>query len=149
MQAQQSILQNAIEVQQPTFLIANNRFLAHDRLASITGSIPRKLLNEDRIALEQNYIPHWGALYVAGKRLFLQTGSVEFSINIPGEYTLEATQLTIIDQRLRSPGETLYLAKGKHIAEPTLLGQEITLRWGNHLYRPPVQPDYRPIFTGF
>ncbi|WP_190273599.1 ArnT family glycosyltransferase [Shewanella halifaxensis] len=148
-QEQRPILKSSIERQQPTFLIANNRFLDHARLAELAEPLPKQLLHQDLTALEQNYIPHWGALYVAGKHLYLQADTVDFMISIPGEYTLEGTQPTVIDKQWLSPGETVYLAFGKHIAEPTLLGQEITFRWGNHLYRPPLPSGYRPIFTGF
>ncbi|MCG9731316.1 glycosyltransferase family 39 protein [Shewanella sp. Isolate13] len=146
MKARQPLLKSTIAVKQPSFVIANNQFLDHARTPDPNSS---RLLSEDLAALQENYIPHWGALYVAGKHLNLRAGTTNFSINIPGVYTLEATHSITIDEQRLSPGETLFLVKGNHIATPTQPEQEVTFRWGNHLYRPPLQPRYQPIFTGF
>ncbi|WP_220771093.1 glycosyltransferase family 39 protein [Shewanella sp. MBTL60-007] len=144
--ASQPLLKSAIAVEQPSFVIANNQFLDHARIPETNSN---RLLSEDLTALQENYIPHWGALYVAGKHLDLRAGRTSFSISIPGVYTLEASHSITIDAQRLSPGETLFLIKGSHIATPSQPEQEVTFRWGNNLYRPPLQSRYQPIFTGF
>ncbi|MBL4913822.1 glycosyltransferase family 39 protein [Shewanella schlegeliana] len=146
LEAKQPVLKSVIAVKEPAFVIANNRFLNH---SSASETFSKQLHPADLAALKQNYIPHWGALYVAGKQLQLRARNTHFSINIPGEYTLEATHPIIVNEQNLSPGETLFLVKGNHIAKPTKLNQEVSFRWGNHLYRPPLQSHFQPIFTGF
>lgn len=144
--SKQSLLKNAVITEQPIFLITNNHLLDLSRASESNTSL---LFPEDFTALKQNYVQHWGPLYVAGKQLTLQARSTQFSIIVPGVYTLEATHGVVVDQQHLAPGDTLYLAAGKHMAKSPQVKQDITFRWGNRLYRPPKQSHYPPLFTGF
>src|SRR5205823_1741049 len=61
-------LADSIAARHPAFVIVNSRLL---RAAMIPGSpdVPSaySLLDADAEALRDNYIPHWGMIWVAGK----------------------------------------------------------------------------------
>ena len=92
------------------------------------------LLPPDVFALADNYLQHWGQVYVAGKRIAAGSGATEIEILIPGPYTVEGEALEIEGQ-IRAPGEVVRLAKGKHAIVAPAQGEAL-LRYGNHLPRP-------------
>ena len=77
------------------------------------------LLPEDRRTLLDNYIHHWGLLFVAGKRLEIERGTFELEILIPGDYTLEGTLRVRIDGR---PVDYAPLLDGSPFEEVILSG---------------------------
>jgi hypothetical protein len=118
--------------------------------ASSTDSL--YLLAEDRKALTGAYIPHWGPVYVAGKRLRASSpgaAPVPFDLLIPGRYTLEANSPIHIDGRVVSPGQSLDLGRGGHRATVPPAAEPATLRWGEGLYRPAEAPPSQEFFLGF
>ncbi len=143
------ILNSAIINDTPPFFIANVGSLDFSQRTPIPSIKQYAILDKDISTLKENYIHHWGELYVAGKQLYLSETRLEFSIVIPGDYTLESKSEAVIDGHSLTPGASLYLASGDHVIESDVSGREYTLRWGRTLYRPTYQPDKSAIFTGF
>jgi hypothetical protein len=143
------VLRSAILNDTPPFFIANVGSLDFSRQTPIPFMKQYAIIENDLSTLKENYIHHWGELYVAGKQLYLPETRLEFSIVIPGVYTLESKFEAVIDGLPQPPGSLLYLASGEHIIESDASGSEYTLRWGKTLYRPTYQPDDNAIFTGF
>jgi hypothetical protein len=109
---------------------------------------PLRLFPQDEAVLRDNYIPHWGRIWVAGKDVEAGPGGTRFSIAVPGAYTLEASAQVLIDGIAAPPGAVVNLSRGRHViraAAPI----PVTLRWGNHLYRPAGSPSGAPVYRGF
>ncbi|WP_119388617.1 hypothetical protein [Taklimakanibacter lacteus] len=125
-------------------LVVNHVILASNQ----TGPAPSEaLLPEDGRALREAFIPHWGPLWVAGRRFSAATKEQTFFIHAPGIYTLEKTSARI-DGHVYAPGQTLTLARGAHRFEQNSAGEAV-LRWGSHLTRPSWSFADGPIFEGF
>lgn len=108
----------------------------------------RMLLDEDIKVLQDNFIPHWGHLWVAGKQLTANVVVKDFMLSTPGDYTVEADIPINIDGRTHQPAAVVNLSRGTHVVSAKA-STSFTLRWGDHLLVPsmPASPD--PIFTGF
>jgi len=107
----------------------------------------RALLPEDARALAENYVQHWGAVYVAGKRVAANSDVRELEILAPGPYTVEGATIAI-DGRSLSPGEIVTLARGRHEVVPPRQGVAV-LRYGVHLPRPARPWPKEPVFTWY
>ena len=130
----------------PLFVIANHPGLL--QALQMGASAPQgdiALIPSDAAALRDNFIPHWGPIWVVGKRLDPTQGATSsFAVAIPGEYTLEADEQMLIDGKTFFPGNVLTLTEGVH----NYRGQFAQLRYGEHLPRPLRQPP-KTVFTGF
>ena len=125
-------------------LILNDATLTSNQ----TGPAPAHvLLPADGRALREAFIPHWGPLWVAGRRFAAESAAQDFTIYVPGTYTLEASAARI-DGRLVATGQTVVLERGTHRFEPVVAG-ETRLRWGNHLSRPSAPYAGGPVFKDF
>ena len=82
-------------------------------------------------ALRANYIEHWGPVAVAGKDLRAASGT--FELQISGPYTVECAGSRTLDGALIDCGTVIELAPGNH----SWGRGPVTLRWGDHLKRPP------------
>lgn len=102
---------------------------------------------DDAQALREGFIPHWGPLWVAGRRFPAMTRQKAFTVYAPGVYTLENGS-ALIDGVNYKPGQTLELTRGLHRFERNSEG-EILLRWGDHLRRPSYPFDRGPLFKDF
>ncbi|HSV43835.1 MAG TPA: hypothetical protein VLJ10_04695 [Candidatus Bathyarchaeia archaeon] len=143
-----AVLARAVEDKHPVFLIANK--MALDSELSLGMKKKARLLPEDEDTLRNNYIHHWGALWVAGKTVeFSAAGKKEFSIDIPGVYTLEANGPVMIDGEMFAPGSFVLLSAGTHVIKVDQAPVSISLRIGKNLYRPSVKPLTGPLFQGF
>lgn len=146
------VMRDILEQDQPRFLLANRRMLDLDELGPDEHG-PRHfgLFEEDVIILKANFVRHWGAIYVAGKRISLpgDGSDVEFEILIEGTYTIESVVAVTIDGVQWQPGETLDLEQGRHTIRAAGEGEQVILRWGDHLYRPAEPAPDAPLFTGF
>lgn len=128
----------------PVPLLVVNHPVLQDALDGKTTA--HGLLPKDAAALRDNYIQHWGPIWVAGKRLASGSGSREIEIGVPGRYILEGQPLEI-DGKLLPSGSVVYLARGKHIVGPR--SSIVTLRW-NVDHRAPKEPfPAGPLFTDF
>jgi len=118
----------------------------------VEESGPYNLFRPDFELLRENYVPHWGAVYVAGKRLELAAGAgpQTFEILIAGTYTLETERQVAIDGEPMEPGAYVTLTRGPHTITPTDgTARRVTLRWGRDLFVPAQPPSPQPIYTGF
>jgi len=147
------IMRQILAGKHPVFLLANTVVLD---LSKPWGTRPRffrfsPLLREDFSTLQENYIRHWGILYVAGKRFLFPEGGTEkpFEMLIPGVYTVEADKEVWIDGKRYLPGARVSLETGDHRIGTNGTEMEVAIRWGEDLYRPPYPPPAQPIFFGY
>lgn len=146
------VMRGILERDQPKFLLANRRMLELDDLGPEEhGPAAFGLFREDIETLRANFIRHWGAIYVAGKRVELAGGGGEaaFEIVIEGRYTLESPGPVTIDGVPLAPGESVLLARGQHRMAAPGESMTATLRWGESIYRPDEPAPRTPLFTGF
>jgi hypothetical protein len=136
-----------IEEQRPVFVLANSATLR----AALNGA-PRKpkraLLPRDEAVLRANYIPHWGPIWVAGKR-FTELPNSGFEMLIPAAYTVEATGSVVIDGKPIGPGGVMFLQAGHHEMDAPAGSFPVTLRWGEHLRMPSAAAPKETVFHGF
>lgn len=121
-------------------LIANqDAFTAALENISVPG-----LLEPDARALRENYIHHWGVIWVAGRHIPAGPHPLTIHVRIPGQYTLENGGL-ILDGVSHKPGDIINLKRGIHaIGAPR--PHAATLRWGRHLMIPSeLAPDTSPL----
>jgi hypothetical protein len=143
------VFAQAIAEVKPPLLIADHPLLdLENTLYPLNSNYGYKLFEEDREVLNATYIHHWGPIYVAGLRTRI-TGHGTIQIMIGGRYTLEADRSILIDGRRVAPGESIDLARGSHELTAYQEPADITLRWGDKLYRPDFPPPALPLFLGF
>ena len=105
------------------------------------------LLTTDAAALRDNYIEHWGRVFVAGKHIEPSANSQMIMIRIAGPYTVERSPLTI-DGKTVPDGSVIELHQGVHEAGP-VADDGATLRWGDNLPMPDTPFPYGPLFTNY
>ena len=151
--ANRPVMADVIARHAPPLLIANTPALYLSvSTASEERDNPYRLFSVDFDLLRENYVPHWGAVYVAGKRLELPAGAGPqiFEILIAGTYTLETEGSVIIDGEPREPGAYVTLTRGPHTIEAADgASRRVILRWGRDLFMPARRPSQQPIYTGF
>lgn len=151
--ANEAVFAKIIENSEPKFLLANKQQLN----ISIPDEIRRRvfhgkyeLLKEDLKVLRDNYIPHWGSLYVAGKYIEVKEPEVAYDLNvlIEGNYTFEAAVSAKLNGEELRPGSIVYLKKGIHkfSSEKSAL---YVFRWGRYLPKPQSPPMRDFLFAGF
>jgi hypothetical protein len=146
------IMRELLRSQNPVFLLADTYYLDLELPWSRTLNSGRfGLLEEDHRVLRDNFVRHWGAIYVPGKRIQFQAGEVEkeAEILVPGVYTLEAEGWVRIGGTLIRPGQTVRLARSGVTISPERTPLTVVLRWGNHLPLPLGQPPHAPLFDGY
>ncbi len=134
---------------EPQFLIVNTAALDLSRpLSDERRQSTYRLFPDDFRILRDNFVHHWGRIYVPGKSFDLGPASParEFEILIGGEYTLEAQGPVIIDSVEVRPGEQLRLDRDRHRISSSGVGQRAVLRWGRNLDRPERAPSPQPIY---
>ena len=125
------VFAKGIREHEPKMLLVNHMaFYSNEDNAA---EDPRQftLLPEDKAAIHQNYILHWGPVYVAGKLFELEEGqsTIEFEIIISGEYSVESEAPVEIDGKTYEPGAVLTLNKGNHVLVAPG-AERVGLRWG-------------------
>ncbi len=128
--------------QQPPLVIVNTPVLEVALDPAHRGGKP-VLGRADVAALRDNYIHHWGAIWVAGKRL--AETDADFAIVISGAYTLECAGSRMLDGAPLACGSVRHLAGGLH----RWSGGAALWRWGDHLEVPQGMPSAKPIYHGF
>jgi len=151
--ANRPIMQQILIKHKPKLIVAN--------IVHLDLSVPRgsrmdifknyPLLEEDYNILKDNFIHHWGVLYVAGKHLrFNSTKKYQtFEMLIPGTYTLESEGEVFINGVIYEPGSKINLEQMVYTIVPKTSPMEMTLRWGKDLYKPHRKPSTQPIFLGY
>jgi hypothetical protein len=145
------LMRTALREGRPVFLLANTPGLWLHLTDERARRAPYALFAEDRRLLRENFVHHWGWLWVAGKEVIFGSGGAhaEFEILIPGLYTLEAPGAIAIDGETVEPGGAVRLPQGIHHARPGGAAAAFRLRWGRRLARPAAAPLAKPLFTGF
>ena len=137
--------------EQPVFVLANAPQLRAALTARDVG-LPENytLLDRDARTLRENYIHHWGPIWIAGKEFEPEeAGRQSFEILIDGPYTLEAPSDVLIDAHAVSPGDVVHLDPGNHTLTVSGTAGPIRLRWGNHLPVPAMEAPKENLFNGF
>ena len=146
------IMREVLRREVPAFLVADTYYLALDRPWRDTLNGGRLgLLPGDYAVLRDNFVRHWGALYVPGKRVDFAAGEAERDVDIliPGVYTLEAEDGVRIGGVLVRPGQTVWLESARVTISPARAPTTIVLRRGDHLRRPSAPPPGQPLFDGY
>ena len=148
LKAGKPVLTHTLAAKKPVFLLANVAYL--DLSAAQCPKAPGglTLLEPDWKALKGYFIHHWGPIWVAGKQFdfWLEQDQQLFDIVTSGKYTLEADGSVLIDGVRHADGDVLELATGDHTIEPDPGAETAMLRWGDHLYCPPVPPPPPPLY---
>ncbi len=105
------------------------------------------LLPEDARTLSENFVQHWGEVYVAGRHVAAGTAPETIMIYAPGPYTVEEAAL-VIDGLDHQPGDVVTLAQGEHDVIPSPYA-DATLRYGDHLPRPDHPWPDGDFFTAY
>ncbi|WP_129792615.1 glycosyltransferase family 39 protein [Sphingosinicella sp. CPCC 101087] len=138
------VIRDVLVREAPLFVLVNSPVLKE--ALGLAPSAEQRLLDEDRAELRRNYIPHWGALWVAGKVLDATPAERRFELLIPGLYTFEGHRPVVLDGRLISPGTAVRLGRGMHrIGSPTG-AQRVRLRIGRRLAAPAQAAQSLPLF---
>jgi hypothetical protein len=139
-----SLVQLARE--RPVPLLIVNHPVIEAALKGVSGG--DGLLPGDAVMLRENYIPHWGQVWVAGKRIAKGAGTRELTVAVPGMYTLEGASIAVDGRPLRV-GQRVELSRGAHLVTANPVS-DATLRWGDHL-PVPAHPAPRPsaLFTDY
>lgn len=150
-----AVMRDLLDRHQPKLLIANTPVLAIDDpdWFGQENSVYR-LLDDDYLILSDNFVHHWGRIFVPGKQFkayHLKAGELEFEILIEGPYQLEAAGPMRIDDQLFQPGAVVELTAGPHSIVPVDQDEPgpAVLRWGRDLYRPGTPAPAQRIYTGF
>jgi hypothetical protein len=151
--ANRPIMSRILFKHSPVFILAN---IVHLDLALPRGQIGiykiNPLLKEDFNILKENFIHHWGSIYVAGKQFYFDStkrSQIIEKLFIPGIYTLEADDKVMINGVVYEPGSKIKFERMTYTIEPLKLPMTITLRWGNDLYKPTFEPATQPLFLGY
>ena len=139
------IMKDILISNQPKFILANIGGLKLDK---ITTDTDRRLLKADEELLQDNYIPHWGPVYVAGKTVQINGGKpTDFQIYIAGHYGVEAMYPLEINGSTYQSGDIINLKQGVQNLSSRKT-QTLTLRW-NKLEYPNTSPPQKKLFHGF
>ncbi|MEX1183607.1 MAG: hypothetical protein WEF86_10270 [Gemmatimonadota bacterium] len=146
--AGQPIFEQILRTAAPGFVLANHPALVLDSNVAMPVTRARyRLMEQDHQVLKDNFIPHWGPVFVAGKRLRVPTDAPVFlTMLIPGTYTVESVSPVRIGNLTFNPGEAVQLARGTYVVQSLARDQVLTLRWGRHLHRPEVVPPTGLLF---
>lgn len=145
--AGQPVFADLIARHQPPLLLADSPSLFAALVPGVKVDRGRALLPEDARVLQENYIRHWGMLFVAGKQLRPAEGAA-FGIAVAGEYRLEAAAPLVIDGNRLAPGATIALSAGAHSVDFGGAAGEATLRWAQaSLVRTPPPTDPLAFFN--
>lgn len=144
------IMEGLLTAKKPRFLLAN---IAHLNLHSEAPAKSYKgvsLMIKDWQILKDNFIHHWGPIWVTGKQFkFKNKNEIKrFKIAVPGIYTTEGNENVLIDGRLIQIGDVVSLKAGDHIIKSQNSPGRTSLRLGENLYRPIVDPPIERIFLG-
>jgi hypothetical protein len=142
----QPIMRSLLQANHPQFLLTNVVGLELSRSFENTGKAHR-LLKEDFTTLQENFIPWWGPLWIAGKTITIAQADVDVDVVIAGSYVLEGGPL-VIDGRPLAPGSTVELSEGRHRASAA---RPTTARLRTAAAQPPPtsSPPAESLFTGF
>lgn len=146
------IMYDLVKRREPKFVIANYFALDISRSQTLKENASKYgLFEEDFDVLRDNYVHHWGKIFVAGKSFDLsaRAGGVAFEILVSGEYTLESQAPVLLDGTIIDPGDHIRLSQGEHRIAAAGAATRAVLRWGQNLYKPNRAPSSQRIYYGF
>jgi hypothetical protein len=119
----QPIMRALLAAERPQFLLQNVGALRLTDDEEAREERLHALLPQDFDVLKDSFIPHWGRLWVAGKRVDVQEPDADtsFDVVIMGRYRVEARSSVLVDGNAVEPGAVVELAEGGH----TLRGTEV------------------------
>lgn len=157
--AKKPIMADLIAKGAPHFLLQNVESL--ELAKPYSPKQPRRLLKEDFDVLADHFVPHWGPLWVAGKRVALAAQTeATFTIATSARYRVELdatasavgvasepkpSAITLDGAHLRD-GDVVELAAGAHRATSDVAGT-LTLRIATARPAPDLQPPTGRLFT--
>lgn len=141
--AGEPLYKQAIETERVPLLLANNVVLQQVFGDADHGA----LLPDDEKILRENYVRHWGAVFVAGKTIPAGSQPVAFDVAIPGTYMIEGGAV-VVNGTYYPVGSVIALRRGLHHASGTRAAA-VTLRWGEKLPRPKFAWPDGPILTAY
>lgn len=125
------IMKGIVIEHQPKLLIANVPALdiSKERLDVVDES-NYSLLEEDWHFLKDNFIKHWGPLYIPGKRIQLEISqnSKVIELFISGYYLIESGSEIQINELECKDGDILFLEKGYHEFYSNTVPTTITIK---------------------
>jgi hypothetical protein len=126
---------------QPPLLLADSIPLYHALIPNVVTAPAWHLLPADRAFLADNFIRHWGLVFVAGKILQPTSGSIEatFEIAIAGDYRVTAEGPIRLDGHEMAPDDVVTLGAGAHTFQNGT-NAPATLRWAAAGDAPVDQP---------
>ena len=144
------LLTERIMNHQPLFLIANVPHLDIHSTEPQESFKGLTLHRDDWETLRSSYIHHWGPLWIMGKRFAPTNGNLkhDFVIAAGGLYTIESEADVLLDGTVYQNGMVVKLPQGKHTVEVESSSSMVTLRWGDHLYRPNSELSWQDLFLG-
>jgi hypothetical protein len=135
----------------PKFLIANVPALdiSKERFEVVDAS-NFSLLEEDWRFLKDNFIKHWGHLYVPGKRINLEIAqrSEVIELFIPGYYLIETSSEIFINKLKRNNSDVLFLEKGYHEFFSDTIPTTVTIRLSDPTVKTHNEPIEDSLFLG-
>lgn len=134
----------AMEVEPVPLLLANNVVLQNIFLETPDDT---RLLPEDEQIIRDNYVQHWGMVFVAGKVIPPGKKPVWIRVAVPGNYTIEGGDVEI-DGTLQPVDSVVNLSRGPHVVAGHR-PRGVTLRWGDHLVRPDFAWPDQSIYTAY
>lgn len=142
----------SVRSHKPVFVLVNsNQLDVFDNRIYTAFTGGSQLVKQDIQALYDNYIHHWGNIYVAGKSFALTVAQprVYLTLYIDGFYTLEGESPVMVNGMRVEPEQALYLSSGEHSihAIDTESKGEYRLRWGERLFRPSKQSEGVLLFN--
>jgi len=140
------VMKEVFESSAPEFVLANIASLKLDTVRDTQPS--RRLMREDEDILVDNFIHHWGPIYVPGKSIHLGPEAQQIRIEIAGTYTIESKEEISIKGVTYQPHSSLHLNK-EILSIASQTPQNIQLRWGQNLYKPEFEPLGKTVFRGF
>jgi hypothetical protein len=140
--AGEPVFRELVAKAQPPLLLADSPSLYATLVPGVTVVPERELLPADIAFLKDNYLQHWGMIFVAGKQIELPASgeNVSFEIVVGGDYRLEASASARIDGRRLEPGGVVTLATGIHSILAGPATGHATLRWAGALPPPASEP---------
>lgn len=131
----------------PVLVVDNVGGLALGAPAASRGTGAHALLPADFAVLRDNYVRHWGPLWIAGKRVHVDAGvDVHVDFAVPGRYVVDSA--VSVDGVDVGAGVVVDVALGDHVLRATSSG-DVEFRAAAARPPPLHAPPSRRVFTGF
>lgn len=143
------LMADVLVQQQPHFLLANVRSLdLHQGKIEVDDSF-HALLPDDFALLRDNFVPHWGPLWVAGKRVVIDDATIPVvtDLVIAGRYLVEAPGTVFIDGVGHRAGDVVDMVRGTHSVAGDV--GTVVLRIADARPAPTVAPPKDDLFRRF